>query len=82
MKTTRKIVNRVLQLIARDIIGATTLRVYIHRLRGVNIQKNVFIGQNVHIDSNAAEKVFIGNNTQISIFYFHYLLVFTNPHEQ
>jgi acetyltransferase-like isoleucine patch superfamily enzyme len=67
MKILKKIVVRILQLIAYNIPGATNIRVMIHRLRGVKIANNVFIGQHVHIDNTAPHKVYIGNNTQLSM---------------
>jgi len=67
MKYLKKIGIRVLQLIAYNIPGATSIRVKIHRFRGVNIANNVFIGQNVHIDNTMPSKVYIGNNSQLSM---------------
>jgi len=67
MKFLRKIGVRLLQLIAYNIPGATSTRVAIHRLRGVKIARNVFIGQHVHIDNTNPSKVYIGNNTQLSM---------------
>jgi len=50
---------------AYNAIGARTTRVFLHRLRGVKIKKNVFIAQKVHIDNNLPHRVYIGNNSQI-----------------
>ena len=63
----RRLSIRLLQNLAYFIPGAKSLRVFLHRVRGVNIQKNVFIGQYVYIDNLKPEKVYIGNNTQLSI---------------
>jgi acetyltransferase-like isoleucine patch superfamily enzyme len=67
MKSFRKILIRLLQLIAYHIPGATSVRVFLHRSRGVQIKKNVFIGQNVHIDNTSPSKVYIGENSQLSM---------------
>ena len=66
MNFLKKLFFRVLQLVAFNIPGATTTRVYIHRLRGVKIMSNVFIGTRVDIDNNLPQKVYLGNNVQIS----------------
>lgn len=67
MKILKKIGIRVLQLIAYNIPGATNIRIYIHRIRGVKIANNVFIGQHVHIDNTLPSSVYIGNNSQLSM---------------
>ena len=58
---------RFLQIIAYFAPGAKSLRVYLHRMRGVNIKKNVFIGQHVYIDNTTPNKVYIGENSQLSV---------------
>ncbi|MFQ5650635.1 MAG: acyltransferase [bacterium] len=67
MRVLKKLWIRLLQLLAYNIPGATSTRIRIHRIRGVEIKKNVFIGQHVHIDNTAPHKVYIGNNTQLSM---------------
>lgn len=67
MKLFKKLGIRILQLIAYNIPGATTIRVFIHRIRGVIIANNVFIGQHVHIDNTSPSKIYIGNNSQLSM---------------
>ena len=67
MKLLKGLIIRFLQIIAYYIVGATTIRVFIHKLRGVNIKENVFIGLNVHIDNTNPSKVYIGKNTQLSM---------------
>ena len=59
--------NRVLQIIARVIPGARTLRVRLHRWRGVEIGKNAWIGYDVLLETSRPELVSIGNNVVISI---------------
>ena len=63
----RRINNRLLQILARFSPGATTLRPCLHRLRGVKIGPEVFIGDDVYIDNEYPEAIEIGANVQISI---------------
>jgi serine acetyltransferase len=63
----RGIVNRVLQQMALFAPGASTLRVWLHRTRGVNIGKNVLIGSDVIIDSSSPELVSIGDECFIGM---------------
>lgn len=67
MKIIKKLFIRLLQLIAYNIPGAKSIRVAIHKWRGVHIGKNVFIGQHVHIDNTSPSRVFIGDNSQLSM---------------
>ena len=48
----RGALNRVLQLLARIAPGAQTLRVVLHRARGVRIGKKVWIGYDVILDTS------------------------------
>ena len=59
--------NRIIQFIARYIPGSMTLRVCLHRMRGVKIGKEVFIGTDVLIDTSNPQLVSIGNRVIISI---------------
>ncbi|MBM4207640.1 MAG: acyltransferase [Gammaproteobacteria bacterium] len=63
----RRVCNRLFQLLARFSPGATTLRPFLHRLRGVAIGRDVFIGDDVYIDNEYPEAIEIGENVQISI---------------
>jgi len=67
MKFLKKIGIRILQILAYNIPGAKSLRVRLHKARGVKLGKNVFIGQHVHIDNTSPKKVYIGNNSQLSM---------------
>lgn len=57
--------NRILHLMARFGPGTTTLRPFLHRLRGVKIGKNVFIGDDVYIENMHPEDVEIQEGASI-----------------
>ena len=59
--------NRLLHLLARFSPGATTLRPFLHRLRGVTVHKRVFISDEVYIDNEYPECVEIQEDVQIGI---------------
>ena len=59
--------NRVLQIIARGVPGARTLRVRLHRWRGVEIGKNAWIGYDVLLETSRPHLVSIGDNVVISM---------------
>jgi acetyltransferase-like isoleucine patch superfamily enzyme len=59
--------NRVLQELARMAPGAQTLRVKLHRARGVNIGENVWIGYNAVLETAHPELITIGDNASISV---------------
>jgi serine acetyltransferase len=63
----RGIVNRALQLLALFAPGATTLRVWLHRARGVKIGKNALIGYDTIIDTSSPDLVSIGDNCFIGM---------------
>jgi serine acetyltransferase len=49
--------NRMLHLLARFLPGATSLRPWLHRLRGVKIAERVFIGDEVYLDNEFPEAI-------------------------
>lgn len=49
--------NRWLHLLARFLPGSTTLRPFLHRLRGVKIAGSVFIGEEVYLDNEYPEAI-------------------------
>lgn len=59
--------NRVCQLLALYIPGYTTSRVWLHRMRGVAIGKNVSIGLSAIIETAYPELVSIGDNVTIGM---------------
>ena len=67
MKLIKGLFIRLLQIIAYFFPGAKSLRIILHRIRGVKIKNNVFIGQYVYIDNTSPEKIYIGNNSQLSV---------------
>jgi acetyltransferase-like isoleucine patch superfamily enzyme len=61
------IVRRVLQEIARVAPGATSLRVKLHRARGVKIGRNVWIGYDVVLDTGYPHMITIEDGVSIGI---------------
>jgi heptaprenylglycerol acetyltransferase len=59
--------NQVLQLLARNAPGATTVRVQLHRWRGVHIGKHVWIGYDAVIETSSPELVTIRDRATIQI---------------
>jgi acetyltransferase-like isoleucine patch superfamily enzyme len=59
--------RRSLQLLARIAPGATSLRVYLHRLRGVKIGANVWIGYDAIIETSYPYLVTIRDGVSIGI---------------
>lgn len=63
----RRFLNRVLHLMARLSLGASSIRPLIHRLRGVKIGKDVFIGDEVYLENEYPECVEIQDEVYIGI---------------
>ena len=61
----RRVRNRVLAHLARAVPGATSLRPALHRLRGVVIGENVFIGDEVYLENEFPELISIGNHSAL-----------------
>lgn len=59
--------NRLFQHLARILPGARTLRVVLHRGRGVHIGKNVWIGYDVILETSRPHLVTIEDNSAISM---------------
>lgn len=59
--------NRVFSLLARTLPGATTLRVRLHRARGVEIGERAFIGTDALIETSKPHKVSIGSDVVIGM---------------
>jgi acetyltransferase-like isoleucine patch superfamily enzyme len=52
-----RIFSRILHAVARNCPGAMTLRPFLHRLRGVKIGKDVWIGDDVYLENEHPELV-------------------------
>ena len=63
----RGVINRILHLIARFAPGATTLRPYIHKRRGIKIYGNVFIGEEVYLENEYPENIHIFGGVGIAL---------------
>jgi len=63
----RRAWNRALHLVARNCPGAMTLRPFLHRLRGVKIGRNVFIGDGVYLENEWPELVELQDGAVLSI---------------
>lgn len=63
----RRISNRLLHLLARSSPGCTSVRPFLHRLRGVKIGKNVFIGDDVYLENEHPSAVEIQDGVHISL---------------
>jgi len=59
--------NRLLQYVAASVPGGMGLRVFLHRLRGVQIGKGVWIGHGSLIETAYPSLVRIGDNVTIGI---------------
>lgn len=63
----RRVANRILHLLAQFAPGASTLRPFLHKLRGVKIHGNVFIGDQVYLENEYPEMVEIHDGGQIAL---------------
>jgi acetyltransferase-like isoleucine patch superfamily enzyme len=63
----RSVINKFLSKIAFITPGGSTLRPWLHRLRGVKISKNVWISQYVFIDELHPECITIKENVSIGL---------------
>lgn len=59
--------NRLFSQLARTLPGATTLRVRLHRARGVTIGERAFIGTDALIETSKPHKVSIGDDVVIGM---------------
>jgi acetyltransferase-like isoleucine patch superfamily enzyme len=58
---------RLLQVLALYAPGSMSVRVWLHRKRGVEIGQNVFIGQDVLLETSRPELISIGDDVTIGI---------------
>lgn len=66
-KVLRGLANRVLQHLARILPGARTLRVALHRARGVHIGEGVWMGYDVILDTSRPYLITIEDGASIGI---------------
>ena len=63
----RQVLNRILHLLCRFGPGGATLRPFFHRMRGMKIGKNVWIGDDVYLDNEYPERIEIGDGAVIQL---------------
>jgi heptaprenylglycerol acetyltransferase len=63
----RRVFNRILGMLARFAPGATSLRSFLHRLRGVRITGRVFIGDDVYVENEYPECIELHDGAQICL---------------
>lgn len=63
----RRASNRFLHLLARFTPGCTTWRPFLHKLRGVKIEGNVFIGDEVYLENEHPECIEMQDDTAVNI---------------
>jgi acetyltransferase-like isoleucine patch superfamily enzyme len=63
----RQVKDRILQLVAFHAPGAKSVRVRLHRWRGVKIGQNVWIGYQVLLDTSRPDLISVGDNVVISV---------------
>lgn len=63
----RRAFNRFLHLLCRFGPGGTTLRPLLHRMRGVKIGKNVWIGDDVYLDNEFPERIEVDHGAVIQL---------------
>ena len=63
----RTLLNRVLNRLAYVLPGGSNMRPMLHRLRGVKMGKNVWVGLLVYIDEWHPEAISIGDNCSIGL---------------
>lgn len=59
--------NRILQMIAREAPGASSLRVRLHRLRGVTIGEGSWIGYDCVLETSYPYMIRLGNRVTLSV---------------
>jgi acetyltransferase-like isoleucine patch superfamily enzyme len=63
----RRVCNRILGMVARFAPGATSLRPFLHKLRGVQIRGRVFIGDDVYVENEYPESIELQDGAQICL---------------
>ncbi len=76
--TIKKVFNFILESLAYN-CPVNSWRIKMHRMRGVNIGKNVFIGLKVTLDHSYPEYIYIGDN--VSLAGNNFVLTHSNPYK-
>jgi acetyltransferase-like isoleucine patch superfamily enzyme len=63
----RRVCNRILGMLARFAPGATSLRPFLHKLRGVRITGHIFIGDDVYLENEFPECIEVNDGAQICL---------------
>lgn len=63
----KRVAARLFHSLARSLPGSQSLRPVLHRMRGVTVGKNVFIGDDVYLENEYPERICIGDNVQIAL---------------
>jgi len=63
----RRVLNRILGMLARFVPGATSLRPFLHKLRGVRITGRVFIGDDVYLENEYPDCIELHDGAQICL---------------
>lgn len=63
----RGFINRICQQLARSIPGAQSIRPALHRMRGVKVGKDVWIGYDVVLDTSQPELVTLEDNCVLNL---------------
>lgn len=63
----RRVLNRILGMLARFAPGASSLRPFLHKLRGVHITGRVFIGDDVYIENDFPECIELHDGAQLCL---------------
>jgi acetyltransferase-like isoleucine patch superfamily enzyme len=63
----RRITNRILGLLARVLPGARGLRPALHRLRGMQVGRGVWIGDDVYLENEYPELITLEEGAQICL---------------
>ena len=59
--------NRILQHLARFMPGATTFRVWCHRMRGIRIGQGAWLGYDLILETEYPERISLGDNVEINM---------------
>lgn len=67
MNVVKGMLYRILHILARFSPGATTVRRFLHKLRGVRIYGKVFIGDDVYLENEYPDCMEIHDQAQIAL---------------